>query len=65
MRTVSHREQQETYRIVSHADRRDGVGVVPKVVLHKVHAFLFHVLTAITERLPILLPFHDGFVKSL
>jgi hypothetical protein len=65
MRTLSYREHQETYRVISHTDRRDGVGVVPKVVLHKVHTVLFHVLTAITERLPILLPFHDGLVQGL
>ena len=65
MRTVSHREHQETYRVISYTDRRDGVGIVPKVVFHEVHTFLFQVLTAITERFPILLPFHDGLVQGL
>jgi len=65
MRTVTHRDHQETYRVIGHTNRRDGVGIVPKVVLHEVQTFLFQVLTAITERLPILLPFHDGLVEGL
>lgn len=64
MRIVAHREHQETYRVISHTDRRDGVGIVPKVVFHEVHTFLFQVLTAITEGFPILLPFHDGLVQG-
>lgn len=58
-----HINAQNTHLVVRHTHRRHGVGIRPHIILHKLHPLLLEILTRITKRLPILLPFLHRFLQ--